>query len=131
MGKSVTVAPQDEVKERPLDNVDSTTVVYRLGGAFFGAAATVGSVLDRIADQYHHFVLDCSGLHCWIAATGVIAGTVRKARRAGVSASTSPAPNRMYAGCWKPTRSTAPMWSTWPRSAKHAPGLPKCLPGSA
>ncbi|MBC7313933.1 MAG: sodium-independent anion transporter, partial [Rhizobium sp.] len=63
------------------------TVVYRLGGAFFfGAAATVGSVLDRIADQYHHFVLDCSGLHFIDStAANVIAGTVRKARRAGVS----------------------------------------------
>lgn len=87
MGKSVTVAPQDELKERPLDNIDGNTVVYRLGGAFFfGAAATVGSVLDRIADQYHHFVLDCSGLHFIDStAANVIAGTVRKARRAGVS----------------------------------------------
>ncbi|GEO83167.1 MULTISPECIES: SulP family inorganic anion transporter [Alphaproteobacteria] len=87
MSKSVTVAPQTEDKERPLDNSDSNTVVYRLGGAFFfGAAATVGSVLDRIADQYHHFVLDCSGLH-FIDSTGanVIAGTLRKARRAGVT----------------------------------------------
>ncbi|MBW8321269.1 MAG: STAS domain-containing protein [Arenimonas sp.] len=87
MGKSVTVAPQDELKERPLDNIDGNTVVYRLGGAFFfGAAATVGSVLDRIADQYHHFVIDCSSLHFIDStAANVIAGTVRKARRAGVS----------------------------------------------
>ncbi|MBV2185090.1 MAG: STAS domain-containing protein [Rhizobium sp.] len=87
MGKSVTVAPQDEEPEQPLENTDSGTVVYRLGGAFFfGAAATVGSVLDRIADQYHHFVLDCSGLSFMDStAANVIAGTVRKARRAGVS----------------------------------------------
>lgn len=87
MGKSVTVAPHDDEPERPLDNTDSKTVVYRLGGAFFfGAAATVGSVLDRIADQYHHFVLDCSALSFMDStAANVIAGTVRKARRAGVS----------------------------------------------
>lgn len=87
MGKSVTVAPHHDEPERPLDNTDSNTVVYRLGGAFFfGAAATVGSVLDRIADQYHHFVLDCSALSFMDStAANVIAGTVRKARRAGVS----------------------------------------------
>ncbi|MFN7011509.1 MAG: SulP family inorganic anion transporter [Allorhizobium sp.] len=87
MGKSVTVAPHDETRERPLDNIDGNTVVYRLGGAFFfGAAATVGSVLDRIADQYHNFVLDCSGLNLIDStAANVIAGTVRKARRAGVT----------------------------------------------
>ncbi len=34
-------------------------VVYRLRGAyFFGAAATLGSVLDRIADQPRAFVVD-------------------------------------------------------------------------
>ena len=87
MGKSVTVAPHDETRERPLDNIDGNTVVYRLGGAFFfGAAATVGSVLDRIADQYHNFVLDCSGLNLIDStAANVIAGTVRKARSAGVT----------------------------------------------
>ncbi|PPJ46325.1 sodium-independent anion transporter [Rhizobium sp. KAs_5_22] len=87
MGKSVTVAPHDDEPERPLENTDSNTVVYRLGGAFFfGAAATVGSVLDRIADRYHHFVLDCSALSFMDStAANVIAGTVRKARRAGVS----------------------------------------------
>jgi SulP family sulfate permease len=37
--------------------------VYRISGAFFfGAAATVGSVLDRIADQHRAFVIDFSGV---------------------------------------------------------------------
>jgi SulP family sulfate permease len=87
MGKSVTVAQHDDEPERPLDNTDADTVVYRLGGAFFfGAAATVGAVLDRIADRYHHFVLDCSGLSFMDStAANVIAGTIRKARRAGVT----------------------------------------------
>lgn len=40
---------------------DSDVVVYRLRGAyFFGAAATLGSVLDRIADRPHAFVVDFS-----------------------------------------------------------------------
>ncbi|WP_454286715.1 SulP family inorganic anion transporter [Rhizobium arsenicireducens] len=87
MGKSVTLVPHDVEKERPVDNLDSNTVVYRLGGAFFfGAAATVGAVLDRIADQYRNFVIDFSGLHLIDStAANVIAGTVRKARRAGVT----------------------------------------------
>ena len=38
-------------------------VVYRITGAFFfGAASTVGAVLDRIADQRKAFVLDFSAV---------------------------------------------------------------------
>ena len=38
---------------------DSDIIVYRIKGAFFfGAASTVGSVLDRIADRPRVFVLD-------------------------------------------------------------------------
>jgi SulP family sulfate permease len=38
-------------------------VVYRISGAFFfGAAAAVGAVLDRIADQGKTLILDCSAL---------------------------------------------------------------------
>jgi SulP family sulfate permease len=40
---------------------DSDVVVYRISGAFFfGAAATVGAVLERIADRPKTFVLDFS-----------------------------------------------------------------------
>lgn len=46
--------------DRP-DASDSDVVVYRLRGAFFfGAAAQLGSVLDRIADHPRAFIVDFS-----------------------------------------------------------------------
>ena len=65
---------------------DPDTVVYRISGAFFfGAASTVGAVLDRIADQRRNFVLDCSAVPFLDStAANVIEGAARKARRAGV-----------------------------------------------
>ncbi|PVB61328.1 sodium-independent anion transporter [Labrenzia sp. 011] len=65
---------------------DPDTVIYRISGAFFfGAAATVGSVLDRIADQRRNFILDCSAVPFLDStAASVIEGTARKAHRAGV-----------------------------------------------
>jgi SulP family sulfate permease len=70
----------------PASGADPDTVVYRISGAFFfGAAATVGAVLDRIADQRRNFVLDCSGVPFLDStAANVIEGAARKARRAGV-----------------------------------------------
>jgi len=61
-------------------------VTYRSSGAFFfGAASTVESVLDRIADQHSNFVLDCTAVPL-LDSTGanIIAGAVRKASRSGV-----------------------------------------------
>ncbi|MEI5680108.1 MULTISPECIES: SulP family inorganic anion transporter [unclassified Mesorhizobium] len=65
---------------------DPDTVVYRISGAFFfGAASTVGTVLDRIADQRKSFVLDCAAVPFLDStAANVIEGAVRKANRAGV-----------------------------------------------
>lgn len=65
---------------------DPDTVVYRISGAFFfGAASTVGAVLDRIADQYKTFILDCGAVpHLDSTAANVLAGAARKAKRAGV-----------------------------------------------
>ncbi len=70
----------------PATASDPDTVVYRISGAFFfGAAATVGTVLDRIADQRRNFVLDCSAVPFLDStAANVVEGAVRKARRAGV-----------------------------------------------
>lgn len=65
---------------------DPEVVVYRISGAFFfGAASTVGAVLERIADQHKGFVLDFSAVP-FLDSTGanVIAGVVRKAVRHGV-----------------------------------------------
>ncbi len=65
---------------------DPDTVVYRISGAFFfGTAATVGSVLDRIADRHKNFVLDCSAVPFLdTTALNVIEGAARKARHSGV-----------------------------------------------
>jgi SulP family sulfate permease len=65
---------------------DPDTVVYRISGAFFfGTAATVGAVLDRIADQRKNFILDCSAVPFLDStAANVIEGAVRKAHRSGV-----------------------------------------------
>ena len=55
----------DDVRERvPYDETTNTrhdVVVYRISGAFFfGAAATIGSVLDRIGDQHRALIVDFS-----------------------------------------------------------------------
>lgn len=65
---------------------DADTVVYRISGAFFfGAASTVGTVLDRIADQRKNFILDCSAVPFFDStAANVIEGAAHKAKRAGV-----------------------------------------------
>ena len=82
------------------DATDPDTVVYRISGAFFfGAASTVATVLDRIADQRKNFVLDCSGVPFLDStAANVIEGAARKAKRAGVRfyiAGASPQVRRM------------------------------------
>ena len=79
---------------------DPDTVVYRLTGAFFfGAASTVGTILDRIADQRRNFILDCSAVPLLDStAANVIEATARKAEQAGVRffiAGASPSVRRM------------------------------------
>lgn len=70
--------------ERPFEPglaSDPDLVVYRLSGAFFfGSAATVGAVLERIADQHRALVLDFSGV-ALIDSTAALTmiGVVRKA----------------------------------------------------
>lgn len=56
MSEAAQVEP---VAEAPVAEQAGDVVVYRLRGAyFFGAAATLGSVLDRIADSPRAFVVD-------------------------------------------------------------------------
>jgi sulfate permease, SulP family len=56
MSEAAQVEP---VSEAPMAEQAGDVVVYRLRGAyFFGAAATLGSVLDRIADSPRSFVVD-------------------------------------------------------------------------
>ncbi|ACP25410.1 sulfate transporter family protein [Sinorhizobium fredii NGR234] len=73
-------------EEHPLIADDPDTVIYRISGIFFfGSAATVASVLDRIADQRRNFILDCSEVPFMDStAANVIEGTLRKAERTGV-----------------------------------------------
>ncbi|MBN9220089.1 MAG: SulP family inorganic anion transporter [Mesorhizobium sp.] len=95
MAKSVAVEAdlaQDDVADTVNGGYDANeasdadTVVYRISGAFFfGAASTVGSVLDRIADQRRNFILDCSAVPFFDStAANVIESAARKASRAGV-----------------------------------------------
>ena len=65
---------------------DPDVAVYRISGAFFfGAAATVGSVLDRIADRHKAFVIDFSSVpFIDSTAANAIESVARKAKRSGV-----------------------------------------------
>ncbi|WP_244316662.1 SulP family inorganic anion transporter [Pannonibacter tanglangensis] len=60
---------------------DPDLVVYRLSGAFFfGSAATVGAVLDRIADRHRALVLDFSGVALMDSTAALtMIGALRKA----------------------------------------------------
>ncbi|MFC7704385.1 SulP family inorganic anion transporter [Plastorhodobacter daqingensis] len=54
-------ADEDDEAFDPAEASDGDVVVYRIRGAFFfGAAATAGSVLERIADRPRAFVVDFS-----------------------------------------------------------------------
>lgn len=59
---------------------------YRISGAFFfGAAATVGAALDRIADSHKAFIVDFSGVPVLDStAANTMHATLRKAERRGV-----------------------------------------------
>ncbi len=91
MGKNIQVHEKasglttEEDEENPILASDPDTVVYHISGVFFfGAASTVGSVLDRIADQRKNFILDCSAVPFMDStAANVIEGSVRKAKRQG------------------------------------------------
>lgn len=82
--------PEDQADtgagRRPYDPTiatDPDVAVYRITGAFFfGAASTVGSVLDRIADQHRAFVIDFSAVpFIDSTAANTIEGIARKAAR--------------------------------------------------
>ena len=72
--------------ERPVVADDPDTVIYRISGVFFfGAAASVGAVLDRIADQRRNFVLDCTDVPFLDStAASIVEGLVRKGEHSGV-----------------------------------------------
>ena len=62
---------------------DPTVVVYRISGVFFfGAASTVGAVLDNISDRHKAFVIDFSAVPFLDStAANTIEGICRKAKR--------------------------------------------------
>jgi SulP family sulfate permease len=64
-------------------------VVYRITGAFFfGAAASIGSVLDRIADRHRALIVDFAAVPFVDAtAANIVAGLARKAARHNVAVS--------------------------------------------
>jgi SulP family sulfate permease len=61
-------------------------VVFRISGAFFfGAAATVGAVLERIADTHHALVIDFRDVpFVDSTAANTIAGLTAKTAKRGV-----------------------------------------------
>lgn len=65
---------------------DPDIVVYRIRGAFFfGASASIGSVLDRISDRHKVLIVDFSAVPFLDStAAHTIAGLARKAGRRGV-----------------------------------------------
>ena len=71
---------------RPYDEAvanDPEVVVYRISGAFFfGAAASIGSVLDRIADTHRLLIIDLTSVP-FVDSTAVntIEGLAHKAQR--------------------------------------------------
>jgi SulP family sulfate permease len=79
-------AGRDRVPYDPQVATDPAVAVYRISGAFFfGAAATVGSVLDSIADRHKAFVIDFSAVpFIDSTAANTIEGIARKAARNGV-----------------------------------------------
>ena len=70
--------PYDEATENNPD-----VVIYRISGAFFfGAAASIGSVLDRIADTHRLLIVDLSAVpFVDSTAANTIEGLAHKARR--------------------------------------------------
>lgn len=59
MSDSTQVEPEKDEGYAPGVAADETRIIYRLRGPyFFGAAARLGSVLDRIADHPRAFVVD-------------------------------------------------------------------------
>jgi SulP family sulfate permease len=70
----------------PAVATDPDLAVYRISGAFFfGAAASVGQVLDAIADRHKAFVIDFTAVpFIDSTAANTIAGVASKARRSGV-----------------------------------------------
>ncbi len=86
----VPFVAEDERDDRPdyheQTAADPDTVIYRISGAFFfGAAASIGSVLDRIADSHRRLILDLAAVpFIDSTAANTIEGLLTRARCHGV-----------------------------------------------
>lgn len=77
--------PRGEYHEEQAANPD--VAIYRISGAlFFGASASIGSVLDRIQDSHKALIVDFSAVP-FLDSTGanMIEGLAHKARKQGVA----------------------------------------------
>ncbi len=106
---------------------DPEVVVYRITGAFFfGAAASIGSVLERIADAHRALVIDLSAVPLLdSSAARVLEGMMRKAAGRGVLlfiAGARPEIRRVLAaqGVAEPTARFAPDAAAAERQAHEA-----------
>src|SRR6202046_2710185 len=80
--------PDDEAREvgDETSGQDPTVVIYRISGAFFfGAAASIGAVLERIRDAHRNLIIDFSAVP-FVDSTGAktIEGLAHKAAQRGV-----------------------------------------------
>ena len=75
-------APYDETS-----SVDPNVVVYRISGAFFfGAAASIGSVLEHKADTHRALIIDFTAVPFLDStAANILQSLARKARKRGVA----------------------------------------------
>jgi SulP family sulfate permease len=86
VGEDIPDAMAPGVGPGAAGGADPEIVVYRITGAFFfGAASSIGSVLDRISDSHRALVIDFASVP-FLDSTGahVIEGLAHKAGRRGV-----------------------------------------------
>ncbi|PWE16960.1 sodium-independent anion transporter [Marinicauda salina] len=85
--RAVTPGGRGEDASHPEMDASSDIAVFRLSGAFFfGSAATIASILERVGADRTHLVLDLSGA-MFVDATGAraVLALVEKARRRGAA----------------------------------------------
>ncbi|MGM0560488.1 MAG: SulP family inorganic anion transporter [Pseudomonadota bacterium] len=97
VARHVPLVPEDKADgptsvRQPYDeqtSADPDVVVYRISGAFFfGAAASVAAVLERISDSHRALVIDLSAVPFLDStAANTLEGLARKAKRRGVKVS--------------------------------------------
>ncbi len=116
--------PDDVAPRGSYDEVraaDPELVVYRVTGAlFFGATASIGSVLDRIQDTHRLLLLDLSAVP-FLDSTGanMIEGLAHKARRRGVGL--------WITGATRPIRRTLLTHGLRPPLCRYAPTVEDAL----